>query len=77
MNANFLIKIEIFYPIGIHLLLLRFGRNKRPGVRLVYFLSLKNLLQGAVNVVDLLNTGLGNAAQSLTIAPLPAQVHSL
>jgi len=29
--------------------------------------------QGAVNVVDLLNTGLGNAAQSLTIAPLPAQ----
>jgi len=30
--------------------------------------------QGAVNIVDLLNTGLGNAAQSLTIAPMPAQV---
>lgn len=30
--------------------------------------------QGAVNVVDLLNTGLGNAAQSLSIAPLPSQV---
>jgi len=29
--------------------------------------------QGSVNVVDLLNTGLGNAAQSLSIAPLPSQ----
>ena len=36
--------------------------------------KLNNLFQGAVNVVDLLNTGLGNAAQSLSIAPLPSQV---
>jgi len=29
---------------------------------------------GAVNIVDMINTGLGNAAQALTIAPVPAAV---
>ena len=29
---------------------------------------------GAINIVDMINTGLGNAAQALTIAPVPSAV---
>ena len=48
------------------------GTNDQVNIFCKYFMI--NLYQGSVNVVDLLNTGLGNAAQSLSIAPLPSQV---
>jgi hypothetical protein len=55
-----------------------FGAGSRVGGNtfIFFFCALGGSNQnGAVNVVDLINTGLGNAAQSLNIAPMPSQVN--